>query len=107
MIKLGLFSSSPNNIFSILEPILSFDENVMEAVATADLKHGGDITADYSKFINIVFVCKPNKKEITDVQLVIRRDKTSNFNANEQNNIGAQKEAITLNLFGCDNPGFS
>lgn len=86
-----MFSSSPNHKLEISQPLLSFDENVLEAIATNDLKLGGDIITDNVKYLNVVFICKPNKKEVSDFQLVIKQQ---NFEIADN----SKEFAITLNF---------
>lgn len=89
-LKIGFFTSTPDSRYSLDLPVLSYDENVLESMLADDLKLGGEITSN-PRYLNIILICKPNKKEISDFQIVVKDSITK-----EAIGIDFQKECDTI-----------
>lgn len=75
-LDLNLFLSKNNIELDV--PKLIYDENTLEVVTQSDLMHGGLIDHN-PRELSIVFLCKPNIKAITDVELILKQKSNEKY----------------------------
>ena len=75
-LDLNLFLSK--NTIELDVPKLIYDENTLEAVTQSDLMHGGLIDQN-PRELSVVFLCKPNIKGITDVELILKQKSNEKY----------------------------
>lgn len=82
-------------------PILDYDQNEMEALITSDLKYGGSLS-EKPRDLTLVFACKSNVKDKSDIQLVLREKgnkKSVTFNFKKKCDTITQMESYFTFLY--------
>ena len=99
VLKLSLFLTKASLELDV--PILDYDQNEMEALITSDLKQGGTISQN-PKDITLVFACKSNVKDKSDIQLLLREkgnNKSLTFNFKKRCDTVTQIESYFTFLY--------